>query len=146
MKDTGGARNGDTETSKGGFLVRDNRVLNGPLSRLLRSFTRTAHSTHSLRSAPQRSAALRSALLNSLAHFAHFLTGQWKFMNMCSRCERVSEEQTRFLSSLETRSKSEREREDLRCEFKVERQMVGRKTESLHHKVERKMEIVITGK
>ena len=36
---------------EGVFLVRDNRVFNGPLGRSLRSFARTAHSTYSLRSA-----------------------------------------------------------------------------------------------
>ena len=40
----------------GAFLVRDNRVFNGPLGRSLRSFARNA-----------RSAALRSALLHLLA-------------------------------------------------------------------------------
>ena len=39
----------------------------------------------------------------SLTHFAHSLVGQLKFLNMCSRCYRVSQEQTRFWRSLETR-------------------------------------------
>ena len=34
--------------TEGAFLVRDNRVLNGPLGLSLRSFVRTAHSAHSL--------------------------------------------------------------------------------------------------
>ena len=67
--------------SEGEFLVKDDRVLNLPLGRSLRSFTRTAHS----------------------AHFAHSLVGQLKFLNMCSRCYRVPREQTRFGRSLETR-------------------------------------------
>ena len=83
------------------FLVSDNRIFNGPLGRLLRSFVRTAHSAHLLRSAPQRSAALPSLYL--LIHFAHTLVRQLKFMNMCSRYDRVSREETRFLFSLETR-------------------------------------------
>ena len=41
-------------TTKGAFLVKDDRVLKGPLGRSLRSFARTAHSAHSLRSAPLR--------------------------------------------------------------------------------------------
>ena len=36
----------------GAFLVKDDRVFNWPLGRSLRSFARTAHSAHSLRSAP----------------------------------------------------------------------------------------------
>ena len=40
--------------TQGAFLVRDNRILNGPLGRSLRSFAGTAHSAHSLRSAPLR--------------------------------------------------------------------------------------------
>ena len=43
-----------------GASTRDNRVLNRPLGRSLRSFARTAHSAHSLRSA-------------SLAHAIHGL-------------------------------------------------------------------------
>ena len=38
-----------------------------------------------------------------LTHFAHSLVGRLKFLNMCSRCYRVSRVQTRCLSSLETR-------------------------------------------
>ena len=38
--------------SIGSVSTRDNRVLNGPLGRSLRSFARTAHSAHWLRSAP----------------------------------------------------------------------------------------------
>ena len=39
-----------TTITQRAFLVRDNRVFNGPLGRSLRSFARTAHSAHSLRS------------------------------------------------------------------------------------------------
>ena len=60
-----------------------------------------------------RSAALRFAMLASLAnsvhrltHFAHSLVGRLKFLNMCSRCKRVQREETRFWSSLETRPNS----------------------------------------
>ena len=38
--------------SKGAFLVRDNRVLNGPLGCSLRLFARTAHYIHSPLSTP----------------------------------------------------------------------------------------------
>ena len=55
----------------GTFLVTDNRVLNGPLGRSLRSFARTAHSAHSLRSALLRYAHL--ATLTSLARSVHGL-------------------------------------------------------------------------
>ena len=55
-------------------------------------------------------ACLLACLLRSLApftgsltHFAHSLMGQLKFLNMCSRCKCVLQEQTRFWSSLETR-------------------------------------------
>ena len=52
---------------KGAPLVRDNRVLKGPLGRSLRSFAYAAHSAHSL-----CSASLFYAPSN---HFAHFLVG-----------------------------------------------------------------------
>ena len=55
-------------------------------------------------------ACLLACLLRSLApftgsltHFAHSLMGQLKFLNMCSHCKRVSQEQTHFWSSLEIR-------------------------------------------
>ena len=49
-------------------------------------------------------------LLGSLArfvhrlviHFAHSLMRQWKFLNMCLRCQRVKREQSRFLLSVKT--------------------------------------------
>ena len=44
----------------------------------------------------------------SLTHFAHSLMGQLKFLNMCSRCYRISREQTRFWRLLETRPTSYR--------------------------------------
>merc|ERR1712168_1620344 len=57
-----------------------------------------------------RSAALRFATLASLARFVHELAhslhslpcGRLKFMNLCSRRNHVSREQSRFLSLLET--------------------------------------------
>ena len=55
----------------GPVSIRDNRVLNGPLGRSLRSFARTAHSAHSLRSAPLRYACF--AMLASLARSVHGL-------------------------------------------------------------------------
>ena len=62
----------------GAFLVRDNRVFNGPLGRSLRSFVRTAHSAHLLRN-------------------AHSLMGQLKLISMCSHCDRAQWEETGFL-------------------------------------------------
>ena len=46
---------------------------------------------------------LLAPFTGSLTHFAHSLVGQLKFSNMCSHRYRVSQEQTRFWSSLETR-------------------------------------------
>ena len=91
--------------NEGAFLVKDDRVLKGPLGRSLRSFARTAHSAHSLRSALLRyicfvrSLHARACSLTLLT----FLVGQLKFLNMCSHCYRVSREQTRFWRSLKTR-------------------------------------------
>ena len=70
----------------------------------LATFVRSHHSLRSL--APQRSASFRllrslAPFMGSLTHFAHSLV--LKFLNMCSRCYRVSREQTRFWSSPETR-------------------------------------------
>ena len=69
----------------GAFLVRDNRVLNGPLGRSLRSFARTAYSpysAHSLRSAPLCSTALRFARsLRSQARSLTSLTPLWDSEN-----------------------------------------------------------------
>ena len=42
---------------KGEFLIRDNRVCNGPVSRSLRTFARTTHSAYSLRFVPLQSRA-----------------------------------------------------------------------------------------
>ena len=53
--------------TKGAFLVRDNRVFNGPLRRLLRSFART---THSIRSA---TLVLLARSIQGLAHSLHSL-------------------------------------------------------------------------
>ena len=86
------------EMTKGAFLVTDNRVLNLPLGRSLCSFARTAHSAHSLRSAP----LCYARSVHGLTHFAPSLVGQLKFLNVCSRCKRVQWEQTRFSSSPET--------------------------------------------
>ena len=61
-----------------------------------------------IRSAVHRFATLACLLCSlapftgSLTHFAHSLMGQLKFLNMCSHCRRVSQEQTRFCL-LETR-------------------------------------------
>ena len=78
----------EDQTIEGAFLVRDNRVFNGPLGRSLRLFARTARSVHgfadSLRSLPRGTVEI----------------------HMCSCCIRVPQEQTRFLFSLETRTKS----------------------------------------
>ena len=40
--------------------------------------------------------------MGSLTHFAYSLVGQLNFLNMCSCCERIWREETRFWSSLET--------------------------------------------
>ena len=96
----------DSITTERAFLLTENRVLNEPLGRSLRLFACNAL-------IPQRSALLPSLcsltpFMGSLTHFAHSLVGQLKFMNMCSRCDRVTEleEQTRFWRSLETRPKA----------------------------------------
>ena len=70
--------------AKGGFLVTDNRVFNGPLGRSLRLFVRSHRSLRSL--VPQHSALLRSLapFMGSLTHFAHSFMGQLEFTNMCS--------------------------------------------------------------
>ena len=60
---------------KGAFLVKDDRVLKGPLGRSLCSITRTSHSAHSPRSALLR---LLASFTGSLTHFAHSLVGQLK--------------------------------------------------------------------
>ena len=72
-------------------------------TRSLATFVRSHRSLRSL--ALQRFASLRSLtpFTGSLTHFAHSLVGQLKFLNMCSHCYRVSREQTRFWSTLETR-------------------------------------------
>ena len=75
----------------------------------LATFVRLHRSLRSL--ALQSSASLRSlcslaSFTGSLTHFAHSLVGRLKFLNMCSRCYHVSQEQTRFWRSLETRPKS----------------------------------------
>jgi len=82
-----------TSIDNGLVSTRDNRVFNGSLGRSLRSFAQTAHSAHSLCSAP---------FTGSLTHFAHSLVGQLKFMNLCSCWNRVQHVETWFLSSLET--------------------------------------------
>ena len=61
---------------KGAFLVKDDRVLKGPLGRSLRSFACTAHSAHSLRSAPLRYARLACSL-RSRACSLTLLTPLW---------------------------------------------------------------------
>ena len=78
-------------------------------TRSLATFVRLHRSLRSL--APQRFASLCSLrslapFTGSLTHFAHSLVGPLKFLIMCSRCDRVSQEQTRFWSSLETRPTS----------------------------------------
>ena len=90
---------------KGAFLVKEDRVLKGPLGRSLRSFARTAHSAHLLRKGFALLCLLRllAPFMGLLTHFAHSLVGQLKFLKMCSYCHRVSREQTRFWRSLETR-------------------------------------------
>ena len=69
---------------KGAFLVKDDRVLKGPLGRSLCSFVRTAHSAHSFRSASLRFATLAllryarfARLLRSRARSLTSLTPSW---------------------------------------------------------------------
>ena len=64
----------------GAFLVKDDRVLKGPLGRSLRLFTCTAHSAHSLCSAPLRSARF-TRLPHSWAHSLTSLTPSWNSGN-----------------------------------------------------------------
>ena len=62
-----GDRKGAFEgTIQGAFLVKDDRLLKGPLGRSLRSFTRTTYSAHSLCSAPLRYARSVHGLAHSL--------------------------------------------------------------------------------
>ena len=95
--------------TQGAFLVKEDRVFNGPLSRLLRSLGVRSHC--SLRSlAPRRSASL-CPLAQFTGSLAHSLVGWLKFLNMCSHCYLVSRKQTRFWRLLETRPFSVQERE-----------------------------------
>ena len=72
--------------------------------RATRSLAAFVCSHRSLRSlASLRSLHSLAPFTGSLTHFAHSLVGRLKFLNMCSRCYRVSWEQTRFWRSLETR-------------------------------------------
>ena len=74
-------------------------------SRVVRSFACNAHSPHSLyraslcytRFSLVHSLFSLALFKGSLTHFAHTLVGQWKIMNMRTRCKRVWREQTRFL-------------------------------------------------
>ena len=75
-------------------------------TRSLATFVRLHRSLRSL--APQRSATLGSLrslapFMGLLTDFAHSLVGWLKFLNLCSRCNRVLRKQTCSLSSLETR-------------------------------------------
>ena len=82
--------------TEGAYLVTNNRILNRPLGRSLRSFARTAHSAHLL-----RSALLWYVRFAMIALFAHLLHSQArsltsltpsrtvKFIDMCSCCKRV---------------------------------------------------------
>ena len=71
---------------QGAFLVIDNRVLNLPLGRSLRSFARTALSAHSLWKAllpfPSFAHSLISAFTSLHTIFAHSFMGLLKLMNM----------------------------------------------------------------
>ena len=65
-----------TSTSKGMFLVTDNRVSNGPLGCSLRLFTRTAHSARLLRSATLRYAHFARSFHSRARSFTS-LTPSW---------------------------------------------------------------------
>ena len=74
--------------------------------RLLATFVCSHHSLRLL--ALQHSTSLRSLrsptpFMGWLIHFAHSLVVQLKILNMCSRCKRVQQEQTRFWLSVKTR-------------------------------------------
>ena len=58
------------------FLVRDNHIFNGPHSRSLCLFARTAHS------AMLSYAPLAHSVMGSLTHYYHSLMGELKFMNV----------------------------------------------------------------
>ena len=66
--------------TQGAFLVRDNRILNGPLGRSLRSFARTAHSAHSLCSTPLRYARFARSLRSRARSLTSF-TPSWDSCN-----------------------------------------------------------------
>ena len=73
------------------------------VARHVRSLALLTPLTHST---ALRSLCSLTPFMGLLNHFAHSLVGQLKFLNMCSRYKRVSQEQTRFSSSLETRPES----------------------------------------
>ena len=54
-------------------------------------------------SAALRFARLLAPFTGSFTHFTHSLVRQLKFMNICSRCKRVQQEETHVWRSLETR-------------------------------------------
>ena len=84
--------------TKGAFLVKNTiAFLTG------HSVARYVHSLAPL-TLLTRAAALRSLapFTGSLTHFAHSLVGQLKILNMCSRCKRVSQEQTFFIFTRNT--------------------------------------------
>ena len=66
--------------TKGAFLVRDNRVFNGPLGRSLCSFACTALSAHLLCSAPLRYTCFAHSL-HSCARSLTLLTPMWDNWN-----------------------------------------------------------------
>ena len=80
--------------------------------RATRSLATLVCSHHSLRSLAPQLCSL-ALFTGSLTHFAHSFMGQLKFMNMCSRCNRVSREEMRFSSSLETRPQAKIEFSDV---------------------------------
>ena len=55
-----------SSVANGPVSTRDNRVLKGPFGRSLHSFARTAHSAHSIRSAPLRYVCFIHGLAHSL--------------------------------------------------------------------------------
>ena len=72
--------------------TRDDRDLKEPLSRSLRSFARTAHSTYSLRS------TLLARSIHGLSYsFLSLPCGTLKFKHMLSCCERNQQEKNMFV-------------------------------------------------
>ena len=87
----------------GPVSIRDDWILNGPLGRSPRLFVPPL--TLFTRSAALYHTTL-APFMGSLFHFAHFLVGRLKVMNICSRCSQDLRKGSRLSSSPGTRPKS----------------------------------------